>query len=176
MPRRNIRIAAKATTRPLWLHCCQRKKKRKDVAKEGAKIAEEEQKDSGEGDNTPIVASLLPKKKKKRKESTQRWEYVPAIDSASTYWDKGVEGKRQRTIANSSYCDDDARSDSESDPEDLFKPNKEDDASSDSDEAISAKDKVTLPLPHFPHSTAFFPNFASPLSLTITVTIGLLSR
>ena len=140
------------------------KKKRKDVAKEGAKIAEEEQKDSGEGDNTPIVASLLPKKKKKRKESTQRWEYVSAIDSASTYWDKGVEGKRQRTIANSSYCDDDARSDSESDPEDLFKPNKEDDASSDSDEAISAKDKVTLPLPHFPHSTAFFPNFASSLS------------
>ncbi len=71
-----------------------------------------------------------------------------------------MEGKRKRTIANSSYCDEDARSDSESDPEDLFKPNKGDDASSESDDAFSAKDKVTLPLPHFPHSPTFFPKFA----------------
>ncbi len=117
--------------------------KHRTIAKEGTNIAEEEHNDSSEGNNTPIVASLLPKEKKKA--STQRWEYIPAIDSASTYWDKGVEGKRKRTIANSSYCDEDARSESESDPEDLFKPNKEDDCSSESDETVSAKDKVTLP-------------------------------
>jgi hypothetical protein len=134
--------------------------KHRTIAKEGASSAEEE------GDNTPIVASLMPKKKKKRKERTHGWDYVPAIDSASTYWDKGVEGTRKRTIANSSYCDDDARSDSESDPEDLFQPNKEVDASSESDDAVSAKEKVSLPLllVHFPHSTTFFPNCGSPLT------------
>jgi hypothetical protein len=137
--------------------------KHRTTAKEGTNIAEEERNDSSEGDNTPIVASLLPKKKKKRKESAQRWEYIPVIDSASTYWDKGVEGKRKRTIANSSYCDEDASSESESDPEDLFKANKEDDCSSESDETISAKDKVTLPLPHFPNSPTCLPNFGSPL-------------
>jgi hypothetical protein len=121
--------------------------KHRTIEKEGASSSEEE------GDNTPIVASLLPKKKKKRKQSTHGWDYVPAIDSASTYWDKAVEGTRKRTIANSSYCDEEARSDSESDPEDLFQPNKEDDASSESDDAVCAKDKVSLPLLHSPHST-----------------------
>jgi hypothetical protein len=73
-----------------------------------------------------------------------------------------VEGKRQQTLANTSYCDEDARSDSESDPEDLFKPNKEDDSSSESDDTVSAKDKVPLLLPHLPHSPTFFTDFASP--------------
>jgi hypothetical protein len=66
-----------------------------------------------------------------------------------------VEGKRKRTLANSSYCDEDARSDLESDPEDLFKPNKEDDSSSESDDTVSAKEKVTLLLPPSPHSQTY---------------------
>jgi hypothetical protein len=129
--------------------------KHRTTEKEGTNIAEEERNDS--------VASLLPKKKKKRKQSAQRWEYIPANESASTYWDKGVEGKRKRTIANSSYCDEDASSESENDPEELLKANKEDDCSSESDETISAKDKVTLPLPHFPNLPTCLPNFRSPL-------------
>jgi hypothetical protein len=48
--------------------------KSQDVAKEGANIAEEEHKDSSEGDNTPIIASLLPKKKKKERRSKGRRE------------------------------------------------------------------------------------------------------
>jgi hypothetical protein len=94
------------------------------------------------------VDSLLPRKKKKRKETRQRWEYKPVLDSASCYWDVGVEGKRKRTLANASYRDDDARSDSEDDAEDLFKPGRDDENSSHSDEEVRATTKVILRLRH----------------------------
>ena len=63
-----------------------------------------------------------------------------------------MDGKRTRTLRTASYRDDDAHSDSEDDPEDLFKPGK--DYASSSDESVtepSAKKKVcpphTLPQP-----------------------------
>jgi hypothetical protein len=63
-----------------------------------------------------------------RKQKRQLWEYEPAVDSASKYWDVGVEGKRTRTLNKASYAEEDARSDSEEDPEDLFKPQREEES------------------------------------------------
>ena len=77
----------------------------------------------------------------------QRWEYEPAVDSASKYWDKGVEGKRKRTVNKASYAEEDARSDSEDDPEELFQPQREEESSSESDNVPIAKKVVSLSFP-----------------------------
>ena len=93
---------------------------------------------------------------KGRRAKRQLWEYEPAVDSASKYWDVGVEGKRTRTLNKASYAEEDARSDSEEDPEDLFKPQREEESSSESENEPIAKKLVTPPptLPPFP--TNFF--------------------
>jgi hypothetical protein len=80
---------------------------------------------------------------RKRKQKRPTWEYVPAVDAPGTYWAGVVEGKRARTMCTVSYRDNDARTDSEDDPEELFKPQKEDESSSD-DSATEprAKEKV----------------------------------
>ena len=52
---------------------------------------------------------------------------MPVHESEPCYWDVRVDGKRPRTLANASYRDDDARSESEDDPEDVFKPGRDHD-------------------------------------------------
>jgi hypothetical protein len=137
----NKRIAATLTTAPL-------------ITATQAEDTNMEQDD--EGDNTPIAASLLAAKKgtsqakRKRKEKRQLWEYQPAVDSASKYWDVGIEGKRSRKLAKASYCDDDPQSQSDDDPEDEFKPQRDDAASSESDDKPNAKKKVTPTTPTAP--------------------------
>ncbi len=71
--------------------------------------------------------------RQKVREKRQLWAYEPAVDRASKYWDVGVEGKKTRTVRTASYRDDDARSDSEDDPEDLFKPQKDEESSTESE-------------------------------------------
>ena len=100
----------------------------------------------------------------------QRWEYEPAVDSASKYWDKVVEGKRKRTVNKASYAEEDARSDSEDDPEDLFQPQREEESSSESDNVPIAKKVVSLlfpPPPARPHI---------PFIATFTHAVALLRR
>jgi hypothetical protein len=119
---------------------------------------DETKSDDNEEDNAPIAASLLmapmgkqvTKSKgpamRKTKEKRQTWAYVPVVDGPSTYWECGVDGKRTRTLRTASYRDDDARSDLDDDPEDLFKPGK--DYASSSEESVtepSAKKKVSSP-------------------------------
>jgi hypothetical protein len=77
------------------------------------------------------------------------WEYQPAIDNASKYWDVEIEGKRSHKLAKASYCEDDAQSESDDDPEEEFKLQREDAASSESDDEPTPKKKVT-PLPPTP--------------------------
>ncbi len=95
-----------------------------------------------------------------------RWEYEPAFDSASKYWDKGVEGKRRRTVNKASYAEEDAQSDPEDDPEDLFQPQREEESSSESDNVPIAKQVVSLSfppppaLPHIPFIVTFTHAFA----------------
>ena len=127
--------------------------------------ADETKSDDNEEDNAPIAASLLmapmgkqvTKSKgpamRKTKEKRQTWAYVPVVDGPSTYWECGVHGKRTRTLRTASYRDDDVRSDSDDDPEDLFKPGK--DYASSSEESVtepSAKKKVSSP-----YSTTYRP-------------------
>ncbi len=87
---------------------------------------------------------------RKRKENRGTWSYEPAVDDASTYWDVGMEGKRRRTMCTASYRDEDARSDSNDDPEDLFKPHKDDESSSSEDSANEPIGKKNVPLPPCP--------------------------
>jgi hypothetical protein len=113
--------------------------------------AEETKSDDNEEDNAPIAASLskAPKVKqvttskrpamRKTKEKRQIWAHVPVVDGPSTYWQGGVDGKRTRTLRTASYRDDDARSDSDDDPEDLLKPGK--------DYASSSEESVTEAIP-----------------------------
>ena len=120
---------------------------------------EETKSEDNEENNAPIAASLskAPKSKRpamrKTKEKRQTWEYVPVVDGPSTYWEGAVDGKRTRTLRTASYCDDDDRSDSDDNPEDLFKPGK-DYASSSEESATkpSAKKKVSSP-----YSTTYRP-------------------
>ncbi len=81
----------------------------------------------------------------KNKEKRKTWEYVPVLDGPSTYWEGAVDGKRTRTLRTASYRDDDARSDSDDDPEDLFKPGKDDASSSDESATESIPKKKFSP-------------------------------
>ena len=69
---------------------------------------------------------------------------MPVHESEPCYWDVRVDGKRPRTLANASYRDDDARSESEDDPEDVFKPGREHDNSSESDAEVPSTTKVII--------------------------------
>ena len=114
-------------------------------AEEESKIEEES---DDEQDNVPIAASIRKRNHKpstrKRNQKRPTWEYVPAVDDTAKYWGGGVEGKRTRTMCTASYRDDDARSDSEDDPDELFQPQKADDSSSDESATVpSAKNKVS---------------------------------
>ncbi len=89
-----------------------------------------------EADNTAIAVSLPAASNEKsralggRKPKRQLWEYEPVVDSASKYWGVEVEGKRTRTLHKASYAEEDARSDSEDDPEDAFNPQRKEESSS----------------------------------------------
>jgi hypothetical protein len=115
---------------------------------------QEDNSSDDEQDNTPIAASIVkaPKGKRpatrKRKDQRQKWTYEPVVEGPATYWDGRVEGKRSRTMCTVSYRDEDARSDSEDDPAELFKPQKADESSSaESDNEVIAKKKVSTPPP-----------------------------
>jgi hypothetical protein len=100
-----------------------------------------------EGDNTPIAAASNVKRPAlgRRKHKRQLWDYdEPAVDNTSKYWDVAVEGKRTRTLTKASYAEEDARSDSEEDPEDVFKPQREESSSSGSGSEPIAKKLVNL--------------------------------
>jgi hypothetical protein len=105
-----------------------------------------------DGENMPIAALLLQSRKetsrarRQRKDKRQLWEYQPAVDNASKYWDVEIEGKRSRRLVKASYCEDDAQSESDNDSEEEFKMQREDAASSESDDEPTPKKKVT-PLP-----------------------------
>lgn len=62
----------------------------------------------------------------------------------------GVEGKRRRTLAKSSYAVNEARSDYEDDPEDAFNPETAVESSSESDNEPIAKKLVSPPSPPEP--------------------------
>jgi hypothetical protein len=68
-----------------------------------------------EAENTAIAVSLPAATNAKspalgrRKQKRQLWEYEPAVDSVSKYWDVGVEGKRTRTLNKASYSEEDRR-------------------------------------------------------------------
>jgi hypothetical protein len=102
--------------------------KSQDVEKTKQQEVEEDNSSDNEQDNNPIAASIgvAPKSKRpatrKMKEKRQTWTYEPVVEATATYWDGRVEGKRTRTMGTVSYRDDDARSDSEDDPEELFRP------------------------------------------------------
>ena len=100
-----------------------------------------------DGENMPIAALLLRSRKetsrarRQGKDKRQLWEYQPAVDNASKYWDVEIEGKRSRTLVKASYCENDAQSESDDDPEEEFKLQREDAASSQSDEESGPKKK-----------------------------------
>ena len=110
--------------------------KSQDVEKTKQQEVEEDNSSDNEEDNTPIAASIgvapklkRPATRKRKEKKRQTWTYEPVVEATATYWDGRVEGKRTRTMGTVSYRDDDARSDSEDDPEELFKPQKDDESS-----------------------------------------------
>jgi hypothetical protein len=123
---------------------------------EANNTATQAQSSDDEHDNLPIAASIVgaPMAKirapRKRKEKRRTWEYVPAVVATATYWAGGVEGKRRRTMCSASYRDEDAQSDSENDPEELFRPQKEDECSSDDSGAEPFAKKKVPPPPNRP--------------------------
>ena len=91
------------------------------------------------------------KKKPASRQKREFWEYYePALDNASKYWDVGVEGKRRRNLTKPSYAEDEARADSEDDPEDAFNPTTGEESSSESDNTPIAKKIVSPPYPPTP--------------------------
>jgi hypothetical protein len=89
------------------------------------------------------------KKKRASRHKRDTWEnYEPALDNASKYWD--VEGKRRRNLTQPSYAEDEARADSEDDPEDAFNPTTGEESSSESDNTPIAKKIVSPPYPPTP--------------------------
>jgi hypothetical protein len=129
--------------------------KEQDTVGDSTPIAVCDEDDDGE--NMPIAALLLRSRKetsrarRQRKDKRQLWEYQPAVDNASKYWDVEIEGKRSRRSLKASYCEDDAQSESDNDSEEEFKLQREDAASSESDDEPSSKKKVT-PSPQPPNS------------------------
>ena len=88
------------------------------------------------------------KKKPASRRKREYWEYYdPALDNASKYWDVGVEGKRRTQLLKPSHAEDDARCDSEDDPEDAFNPTTGEESSSESDNTPIAKKFVSPPYP-----------------------------
>ena len=96
------------------------------------------------------------KKKQASRQKREFWDYYePALDNASKYWDVGVEGKRRRNLTKPSYAEDEARLDSEDDPEDAFNPQTAVESSSESDNEPIAKKSVSPPyLPNAPSLTS----------------------
>jgi hypothetical protein len=91
------------------------------------------------------------KKKQASRKKRKFWEYYePALDNASKYWDVVVEGQRRRNLTKPSYAEDDARFDSEDDPEDAFNPQTGEESSSQSDNEPIAKKLVSPPSPPTP--------------------------